>query len=405
MLNNQFWNQIFLPRDTLLLQNRFGKALFTTKNYISYGLNEKKFVLLGDPSERVQYPRYLSRIDSIGGLHGDTMKALSKIIIHGSVLKPDNSLWSDYNGNTHTKIYDVLRVIRMTDENNILFVFKLPGGLIYSGSSSIRNGKWKTEFIVPKDISYLNQHGWMLNYYYNNNADGSGLDTSFIVGGINYGASIDSTGPDIKLFLNNRNFRSGDIVNPDYKLIADLFDESGINTTGTIGHKIEAIIDNNENNKYDLTNFYNSDTTYKSGTLEYDFYDIAEGKHTMKLKAWDTYNNSTEAQIEFTVSNSSSLKITNVFNYPNPFKDNTSFTFQHNYSGAINVSIKIYTVSGRLIKKIERNNISDKFVVIGWTGTDEDGEKLANGVYIYKLIITADNGTSENALGKLAVLK
>jgi hypothetical protein len=131
VLNNMFWSQIFITRDTLLFQNRFGKALFTTKNQIQYGLNEKKFVLLGDPSERVQYPRYLSRIDSIEGLHGDTMKALSRIIIHGSVLKPDNSLWTDYNGNTKTKIYDVIRVIRMTDENNILFVFKLQGGIIY----------------------------------------------------------------------------------------------------------------------------------------------------------------------------------------------------------------------------------------------------------------------------------
>lgn len=405
VLNNMFWTQTFIPRDTMLLQNRFGKALFTTKHLIEYGLNEKKFVLLGDPTQRVQYPRYLSRIDTIEGLHGDTMKALSKIIIRGSVLRPDNSLWDNYNGNTKTKIFDVIRVIRMTDENGILFVFRLPGGLIYSGSSSIRNGKWKTEFIVPKDISFLNKHGWMLNYFYNTSADGSGLDTSFIIGGMNYNAAVDSVGPDIKMFLNTRNFRSGDVVNPNFKLIADLFDESGINTTGTIGHKIEAVMDNNENNKYDLTNFYNSDTTYKSGSLEYDFYDVAEGKHILRLKAWDTYNNSSEAQIEFNVSSSSALRISNVFNYPNPFKDNTSFTFQHNYSGAINVSIKIYTVSGRLIKKIEKNSVNDKFVVIDWPGTDEDGEKLANGVYIYKLNITADNGTSETTLGKLAVLK
>jgi hypothetical protein len=107
-------------------------------------------------------------------------------------------------------------------------------------------------FIVPKDISYRNQHGKLINYFYNSSADGSGLDTSFIIGGINLNAPVDTTGPIISLFLNTRNFKSGDIVNPDFKLLADLFDESGINTTGTIGHKIEGIIDNNENNKYDL---------------------------------------------------------------------------------------------------------------------------------------------------------
>ena len=70
-----------------------------------------------------------------------------------------------------------------------------------------------------------------------------------------------------------------------------------------------------------------------------------------------------------------------------------------------NAAIKIYTVSGRLIKEINKQNIPDKFVVIDWGGTDQDGDKLANGVYLYKLTVTADDGKSETTLGKLAVLK
>jgi len=303
------------------------------------------------------------------------------------------------------KVYDVTKVIRMTDEYGTYFEFKLPGGIIYSGSSNVSGGKWRIEFIVPKDISYLNKNGRIINYFYNSQADGSGLDTGFIVGGINQYAAVDTTGPEITLFLNNRSFKSGDVVNPDFKLLAGFFDKSGINTTGTIGHKIEAVIDNNENIKYDLTNFYNSDTSYKSGSLEYDFSGIAEGVHRLKLKAWDTYNNSSEEEIMFTVSDYTSLRVMNVYNYPNPFKERTSFTFRHNYSGMINAAIKIYTVSGRLIKEINRQNIPDKFVVIDWEGTDQDGDKLANGVYLYKLTVSADDGNSETTLGKLAVLK
>jgi hypothetical protein len=405
ILNNAFWSYLYIPRDTLLLQKRFGTALLSTKNGIGYGLNEKKFVLMGDPGARVQMARFISIIDSIAGLDFDTMKALSRIKIFGSVMKPDNSLWSDYSGKIHLKIFDTVRTVRMTDENGIPFLFNMPGSVIYSGWASVSNGKWNLEFIVPKDISYRNKHGKLINYFYNSSADGSGLDTSFIIGGINLNAPIDTTGPIISLFLNTRNFKSGDVVNPDFKLLADLFDESGINTTGTIGHKIEGIIDNNEKNKYDFTGFYNSDSSYKSGHLEYDFYGIAEGKHFLKLKAWDTYNNSSEAEIEFTVSSSSVLRVTNVYNYPNPFRDKTAFTFQHNYGGNINVSIRIYTVSGRLIKKIDMPGVTDKFVVINWAGTDEDGEKLANGVYLYKLTVTGDDGKTETAMGKLAVLK
>jgi hypothetical protein len=169
--------------------------------------------------------------------------------------------------------------------------------------------------------------------------------------------------------------------------------------------EIEAVIDNNETNKYDLTTFYNSDTTYKSGSLEYDFSSIALGRHTLRLKAWDTYNNSSEAVIEFNVSSSEALQVTNIYNYPNPFSSNTAFTFQHNYPNPVNVKIKIYTVAGRLIKEIENKDVNDKFVVIDWNGRDADGETLGNGIYIYKLTVDDGSGQAVTSTGKLAVLK
>jgi hypothetical protein len=404
IFNNKFWDVLYFNRDTLLLQTRFGKASFQTKQEL-FQANDLKFLLICDPSARIQIPRFRSKIDSISGLSNDTMRALSRIRIYGSIMNPDSSFWADYNGKIFLKIFDVPRQISMTDEDGFFFGFKLPGGIIFSGTQRVVNGEWVVEFIVPKDISYLNQNGRLINYFYNNMADGSSLYENFFVGGIDPNASVDSIGPDIKLYLNTRNFRSGDVVNENFKLIADLYDESGINTTGTIGHKIEAVLDGSENNKYDLTAFYNSDTSYKSGSLEYDFSQISTGKHKLRLKAWDTYNNSSEAEIDFSVSTTGVLQVTNVFNYPNPFKDNTAFTFQHNYPDPINVKIKIYTVAGRLIKEIQQNNISDKFVMINWSGRDEDNETLGNGIYIYKLTVDAANGNSITTTGKLAVLK
>jgi hypothetical protein len=401
---NKFYYELLFPRDTLRFQTRFGKAQFNTK-LIYASVNDFKFILIGDPTARIQVPRFSSVIDSISGLSNDTMRALSRIKIYGSVIHPDSSLWSDYNGKIFLKIFDVPRNIRMFDEDGYEFRFVLAGGTIFSGTQNVQNGKWRVEFIVPKDISYLNQNGKIINYFYNSQADGHGLYTNFIIGGIDPNAPADSIGPDIKLFLNNRDFRSGDIVNPDFKFIADFFDESGINTTGSIGHKIEATLDGNVNQKYDLTTFYNSDTTYKSGSLEYEFLSITDGEHRLTLKAWDTYDNSSEAEIKFVVSSYNGLKVVNVYNYPNPFKDNTTFTFQHNYPEAINVRIKIYTVAGRLIKEIQQNDVNDKFVTINWPGKDEDGETLGNGIYIYKLTVQSGDGKSVTETGKLAVLK
>ncbi|MGA2668488.1 MAG: type IX secretion system sortase PorU [Ignavibacteria bacterium] len=406
LFNNLFWRSLEFYRDTLLLPMRFGKAVYIDKQTYN-SVNDLKFELLCDPTLRVQIPRFQSKIDSISGLNNDTMRALSRIKIYGSIIRPDSSFWSDYNGNIYLKIFDVDKHITIIDEETppATFNFKLPGGIIYSGTQNIINGKWVITYIVPKDISYLNQNGKIINYFYNNQSDGSGLYTNFIVGGIDPTAAVDTTGPDIKLFINTRNFRSGDVVNENFKLLGDLFDESGINTTGTIGHKIEATLDNNDNNKYDLTSFYNSDTTYKSGHLEYDFTGVAEGHHTLKVKAWDTYNNSSEASIDFVVSIANGLRVMNVYNYPNPFKDRTAFTFQHNYPDPINVQIKIYTVAGRLIKEIQQNDVLDKFVVIDWSGKDADGESLANGIYIYKLVVTTKDGQTDTNVGKLAVLK
>jgi hypothetical protein len=389
-----------------LLQKRFGAGvLFGKLNMTSYGANESKYVLMSDPTIRTQIPRFRSHIDSISGLAGDTMKALSRIKIYGSILHPDSSKWSNYNGKIILKIYDVDRQVSLVDECNIQHNFRLNGGIIYAGVQNIVNGRWVVEFIVPKDISYLNQSGRLINYFFNNQFDGAGINRSFKVGGINLNAPVDTTGPSISMYAGTRNFRSGDNIGESFKFIADLFDESGINTTGTIGHKLEGVLDGDENNKIDFTNFYNSDTSYKSGTIEYDFSGISLGRHTLKLKVWDTYNNSSERTMDFNVISSGITQVSDVYNFPNPFKDNTVCTFQHNFSSDISVKIKIYTVAGTLIKEIDEKGIADKFVSINWNGKDEDGETLGNGVYIYKLIVESFEGTSVTNVGKLAVLK
>ncbi len=401
---DDFWDILYFNIDTLLLRNRFGTALFQTQQ-IDTDANSLKFVLLGDPTMRTRIPRFRSRVDSIAGLADDTMRALSKIKIYGSVMYPDSTLWSDFNGKMYLKILDADRHETVYNEHNIRYDFTLPGGVIFSGTQNIKNGLWSIAFIIPKDISYQNQNGKLINYFYNKYSDGSGIYKDFIVGGINPDADIDTTGPVIDAYLNNINFRSGDVVNENFTLLADLFDESGINTTGTIGHKIEATLNNDLNNKIDLTSYYNSDTTYKAGHLSCAFSGMAPGKYNLKLKAWDTYDNSSEASIDFTVSLSTSLQVMNVYNIPNPFKNKTVFTFQHNYPDPVNVKIKIYTIAGRLIKEIDQYGVTDKFVAIPWDGNDADGDGLSNGVYIYRLTVESGNGNSVVNTGKLAVLK
>ncbi|MDQ3021884.1 MAG: type IX secretion system sortase PorU [Bacteroidota bacterium] len=404
--NNLLYDNLF-KIDTLNLAIRMGKAVFNVKQSL-FGDNDLKFALLGDPTIRLGVPHYRTKIDSINSIPGDQifdMKALQRVKISGSILREDSSFWSDYSGNLDLKVLDV-------DKNILLFDFGWPfnytllGGIIYTGTTNVQNGKWNVEFIVPRDISYNPGNGKMFSYFKNNSTEGIGFSNKFRMNGLDSTAAVDSTGPVVSVYMDNRNFRSGDMVNQNPKLIADFTDESGINLTGTIGHKIEAILNDDENHKIDLTPFYSSNSGFQNGTVEYQMENIPDGKYKLDIKAWDTYNNFSTSVVDFNVANNEELTLDNIYNYPNPMQDFTSFIFQHNSESALNADIRIYTVSGRLIKELNKTNITDKFVNIDWDGKDSDGDQIANGTYVYKIVINSEDGNfSKSSTGKLAKLK
>ncbi len=405
--NNLFWDNFTFLKDTLNLPIRVGKAMFNTKQTLFLD-NDLKFALLCDPSLRVAVPQYFTKIDTINGSTGNKfvqMKALQKVRISGSVLRPDSTLWSNYNGTISLKVLDVDKQIHIEDFG-YPFDFRLDGGTIFTGKANVVNGLWTIEFIVPKDISYSTGNGKILAYFQNTSSNGVGYSDNFTINGIDSTAVPDTTGPSVNLFLDSRNFRNGDLVNQNPKLIADFFDPFGMNLTGTIGHKIEATLNGDNQNKIDLTSFYNSTNGYQYGTVEYQLQNLQTGQNTLSIKAYDTYNNYTVTDISFNVQSSSVLTLENVYNYPNPMRNNTAFVFNHNFDKSLNASIKIYTVSGRLIKELNKTGITDKFVSIDWDGRDNDGDAIANGTYIYKLTIKSDDGTfTQSNVNKLAKLQ
>ncbi|MEP7146330.1 MAG: C25 family cysteine peptidase, partial [bacterium] len=406
IFNNEFYDNLF-KIDSLNLRLRFGKAMFNVKQ-ARYFDNDLKFALLADPTVRLGVPQYLSRIDSINGTPGSSifdMKSLQRVKISGSILRSDSTFWQDYNGSLDLKVLDVDKNITLTDFG-YTFNYRLMGGLIFTGRTNVVNGTWNMEFIVPRDISFNPGRGKIIAYFKNNETDGLGFSDNFIMAGRDTTAQPDSTGPVVNLFLGSRGFRTGDMVNQNPKLIADFTDENGINLTGTIGHKIEGILNDDVNNKIDLTPFYVSNSGYQNGTVEYLLQNLQDGKNKLEVKAWDTYNNFNSSIIEFNVRGNSELALDNIYNYPNPMRDYTNFVFEHNFDQPLIADVKIYTVSGRLIKELNKTNITDKFVSLQWDGKDNDGDGVANGTYIYKIFIKSEDGVfSKSTTGKLAKLK
>jgi flagellar hook assembly protein FlgD len=401
-----FYQKLFVRESGGLLP-RLGDVMLGIKQDFFY-TNDNKFHLFGDPTIRIIAPQFSANVDSINGKSADAplqLKALSKVILRGRVFKDQNILWKNFNGKVIITINDAARTIEIKEGIGD-FIFKQDGGILYRGECSITNGEFTSTFYIPKDISYENNNGRINLYFQNSENDGSGVNRSIMIGGSDTAYVSDTKGPVINIFLGDRNFRDGDLVPENPKLIVDLYDESGINISGGIGHRFEAWLDNSINS-ISLIDYYNGKVdSYQEGTAEYNLSSLDKGTHNLKVKAFDVYNNTSVKDVNFKISGTSDLSITNVLNYPNPFSKTTKFTFQQNQDGPIDVKIKIYTIAGRLIKTIDEKGINDRFVQIEWDGRDDDGDSIANGVYIYKLTTkTQDGRTGNEALGRLSVIK
>ena len=130
---------------------------------------------------------------------------------------------------------------------------------------------------------------------------------------------------------------------------------------------------------------------------------LTKGKHEFRFVSSDVSGNFADSVLN-TVVVDDQMKIMDMANYPNPMKTETNFMFR--LSGELNPSsckLKIYTVTGRLIKEINAP-ASVGYNNIFWDGKDTDGDYLANGTYLYKFVIQGDSQT-ETSIQKLAILR
>ncbi|MBI5476387.1 MAG: type IX secretion system sortase PorU [Ignavibacteriales bacterium] len=408
---NLYRAMIDTTRFGTIRSQRLGDIVYRTKQQITDLTNDRKYFLIGDPAMELAFPKFVASVDSINhtvNTQPIQLPALSRANIDASIRDTSLNLLQQFSGKCKLAVYDA-------DKSNIIYAPELgsgykyttSGSIIFKGQDTIVNGKMNGEFIIPKDISYSNAQGRAVIYFTGDSVDGAGFTRNIILNGTDTTAIADDRGPQISLFIDRRNFRAGDVVNSSPVLIADLIDSSGINTSGGgVGHRLEAWLDNNSES-IDLSEYYSSKVnTYRIGTVEYPLGPLSNGTHTLRLRAWDTYNNPSTSETMFNVVSGTGLTLSHIFNYPNPISNVTYFTFEHNQVNPIDAEVKIYTVAGRLIQAINKKGILDKFVKIYWDGFDKDGDRLANGVYLYKIIAkTPDGRFNTEAVGKMSVLR
>jgi hypothetical protein len=396
-----------------------GDLIMDSKNYASggnpYDVNARKFVLLGDPAMKMAYPQLHVVTNSITtkaqSTGTDTIKALSTVTITGEIQDDNGNKVTGFNGTVFPTVYDKLSEITTTPlVGEPAFHFTLRKNVIYKGKLAVTAGQFSFSFIVPKDIAY-NFGGGKISYYAKNEStDANGYNQDFIVGGYNNEAGQDNEGPAIRLFMNDTNFVSGGITDQNPNMIAILSDSSGINTVGNgIGHDLTATVDDDSRSLKILNDYYLADlNTFKRGIISYPFFGLSDGYHTLTLKVWDVYNNSSDASIEFLVVSSAQLAVQHLFNYPNPFFDKTTFSFEYNQPNTeLNVQIDIYSLTGQKVKTLRQPLYSNGYRAntIGWDGSSDTGARIGSGTYVYNVRVTKSDGSSAYKSSKLVVIR
>ena len=216
----------------------------------------------------------------------------------------------------------------------------------------------------------------------------------------------DSIKPEFSIKFDGIEILNGDIVSSKPKVVMTLKDNSPLPLNDTsrfyIFHNNEQLSFKNDSLKFSYTNYPNS-----QATIEWDPY-LKNGEHILEILAKDASGNffdTTAYSILFEVNDKNDIK--EVYNYPNPFKDDTYFTFILTGQDLPDeLLIKIFTVAGRLIRDINVPVSELHFGLnkIYWNGRDQDENLLANGVYFYK-IITRNKNSSKSVIQKLAKVK
>ena len=399
------------------------EALRMTK--LSTGSDNRRVVFyIGDPAMKLAIPKpkvVLTKVNDVPVNQPlPVLQALSLVKISGEVRDENEVLISNYNGDLAVQIFDkdinrtTLGNNGITDSGGLITMdFTTLGETVFRGNASVVNGQFEFSFVVPQDIRIPVGNG-KISFYAKRaipNLDNqTGFDKTIQIGGVNVNAVSDTNPPTVRLHMNDEGFVSGGITNCSPILLAFLEDENGINTASGIGHDIVAILDGDETNPYILNEYYETENDdYTKGFVRFPFRDLTPGLHTVLFKAWDVYNNLVTAEIQFNaICSDEGLRIEKVLNYPNPFVSYTEFWFNHNMPfEPLDVQVQILTISGKLVKTINQQVVTEGFLCreITWDGRDDFGDRIGKGVYVYKLTVkSVTTGKSAEKYEKLVIL-
>lgn len=409
-LNRAFYRTVFEMNEQG--KPALGDIFRLTKNNSLQGPNNRNFSLLGDPSMKLAYPEKEIVVDGIqtlpDGMKPDTLKALQKVKIEGQV-QSGGSIDENFNGILYGTLYDKESIVSTYGNKGHSMNFRQWDNTLFNGQAAVKNGRFSIEFIVPKNISYDLSDGkltlYAVDHHQKSDASGAGL---LRIGGSILKPAVDNKPPDINLYIADTLFRNGGFTGPDTYLLAKLTDESGINISQRgIGQEISASIDGQEG--WILNRFYQSEADdFTTGWIQYPLKGLEPGEHEIILKAWDVYNNSSEARLKFRVSGRKDIEVRKLACSPNPMNSFTRIYFEHNRAGEdLEVDAKILSAAGVLVRTLHFDVKKSNSIVylLDWGGENASGKKLQTGIYIFKIFVRSlEDGSTCSQFIKISLI-
>ena len=400
--------------------SRFGDIVRMTKadntNFSSTNNTSKniRFVFFGDPALRFAMP--VEKVETLT-LNGQdfsqevALHAMSMANVEGEIRKADGTRDAAFNGEVEVRFFDKKSVFTtlgtQTDPRNFSFF----NDVIYQGRATVKQGRFSFSFQVPRDINLQNGKPRFSYYAYDSirQVDAMGVFEKLTLGGVDPSMAVDNEGPKIDFYWDAPSFRNGDTVANHGVLYADLYDAQGIyHYDFSLGRDIVM-----NGNMLGFSNMRLNDVyepaldDFRRGRVAVSVSDLEPGTYTFTLRAWDTQDNSSEAELWLTVCEDN-IFLAQVRNYPNPFTEETWITLTHHgEDGPLEVELEVFDVLGRMISSSRQTvEVIDNHVEpIRWNVSENTSGQLRTGMYCYRLTLTDAKGRQRSVNQKMLITR
>lgn len=395
-LNDSFMDELFplYPRVDSL--RTAGLAFARAKNG-NVNTSVRKYGFLGDPALRPPLPRGRGIWEKAPL---DSLQRGEVVFLRGHALMPDSSTDTLSMGTVQLLVQGPPFVrTQIATQSGERQTYRVPGPTLYRGEVSLNAGSFEARFVVPVDGRVAGSGAQLRALLSAAGGQGVGLAVDSVRIAVGESGRIDATPPMIGIVYPAG---SDSILQPGGRTTFVITDSSGIDLTRLDNaHTIFVIVDDRGAPIEITPRFVYGPDSYTGGSVEFSLPSLSDGAHWLEVHASDNFRNIGVQRFLVDVANvigsETAIVLDQVFNYPNPFPQET--LVHARLSQPARITIQILTVAGRRVREVRVDGKAGENY-IPWDGRDSMGEKVAIGVYLFKVTAELPSGGRATAIGR-----